>query len=250
MTKTALIFIFLLSSYFGYSNTDSLFVKANQYYSNNEFELAIKKYEQIISNGYEAPELYFNLGNAYYKMHNIGKAILNYEKAKLLDPKDEDIQFNLELANSLIVDKIDEIPVFPLKLWFNNLILIFSSNIWAILSIISFVIFLIALLIYLFAKTILLKKISFWIGALLLIVSISTCIFSYHNKKLLTKHEYAIVLSPSLTAKSTPDENGTDLFVIHEGLKVKVEDKLGEWCEIKLSDGNKGWVKTERLENI
>ena len=183
-------------------------------------------------------------------MHNIGKAILNYEKAKLLDPKDEDIQFNLELANSLIVDKIDEIPVFPLKLWFNNLILIFSSNIWAILSIISFVIFLIALLIYLFAKTILLKKISFWIGALLLIVSISTCIFSYHNKKLLTKHEYAIVLSPSLTAKSTPDENGTDLFVIHEGLKVKVEDKLGEWCEIKLSDGNKGWVKTGNLENI
>lgn len=250
MIRTGIILLFLIFSFSIYSNTDSLFLSANQHYSNNEFEVAIAKYEQIIAKGYESSELYFNLGNAYYKTRNIGKAIVNYERAKLLNPKNEDILFNLELANSLIVDKIDEIPTFPLKLWIRNIVLFLPSDTWAIISIFSFIILLLALLLYLFAKTVLLKKVSFWLGILFFISSILSFIFSFQHKELLTKRDYAIVINPSLTAKSTPDMNGTDLFVIHEGLKVKIEDLLGEWCEIKLSDGNKGWVRITSIEKI
>ncbi len=250
MIKTGIILLFLIFSYSGYSNTDSLFQSANLHYSNNEFDLAIEKYEQIIAKGYESCELYFNLGNAYYKTRNIGKAIVNYERAKLLNPKNEDILFNLELANSLIVDKIDEIPTFPLRVWISNIIQFYPSDTWAIISILSFIVLLISLLLYLFAKTVLLKKVSFWLGILLFIVTILSFNFSYQHKKILTKRDYAIVLSPSLTAKSTPDINGSDLFVIHEGLKVKIEDTLGDWCEIKLSDGNKGWIRITSIEKI
>ena len=250
MQKTVYIFLSILISQLCYSNIDTLFKQANIHYKNNEFETAIEKYEQIALAGYESAEVYYNLGNAYFKTRVTGKAILNYERAKLLDPKNEDIQFNLDLANSYIVDKIEKIPVSPFKLWFNGLIRIFSSNNWAIISVVMFVLFLGFLLMYLFTGRISVKKISFWIAVLFIIISIISFGFSAQHKKLLTKRDFAIVMNPSVTAKSTPDNNSADLFVIHEGLKVKIEDKLGEWCEIKLSDGNKGWVEASAIGRI
>ena len=248
--KVFYLFVFFLFNITVFSNTDSLFNQANLHYKNNEFEAAIEKYEQILSDGYESSELYFNLGNAYYKIQNIGRSILNYERAKLFDPTNEDIQFNLELANSLIVDKIEEIPPFPIKIWFKRFVQLYSSNAWAIISMLSFIICLAVLLLYFFSKSISIKKISFWTSVLLLFLSISAFSFSNKNKKILTNRNSAIILSPSVTAKSTPDINGSELFVIHEGLKVEIVDILGEWSEIKLSDGNKGWVRISEIERI
>ena len=233
-----------------YSNDYIDIDSANQFYAENKFEDAILKYESIIDSGLESSEIYYNLGNAYFKTNNIAKAIVNYERALLLDPKDEDVQYNLELANTYIVDKIESIPPFFLKVWLNNFSLIMQSNNWAIISIASFILFLLLLLIYLFTKKIIIKKISFWFGIVILIISISAFGFSNRNKNILTKNNTAIIMAPSITAKSTPDNSGTDLFVVHEGTKVEVTDQIGEWVEIKLSDGNKGWIVAYQLEKV
>lgn len=252
MQKVLIFVIFMLVSFFAESlqAQDSLYRKANEAYQSEKYDSAIDLYQQILDKGYESADVYFNLGNAYYKTHNLSQAILHYERAKLLDPGDEDIKYNLELARSLVVDKLETIPDFFLKSWYYKIVRILKPDDWAIISIFIFLTALVLFLVYFFTKKFLLKKVSFWLAALSLLLAIFTYTFSYQHKQLLTAHDQAIVTAPSLTAKSTPDENGTDLFVIHEGLKVTVEDEVGEWREIKLSDGNKGWVRAGSIELI
>ncbi|MDA3892999.1 MAG: hypothetical protein PF517_15160 [Salinivirgaceae bacterium] len=213
------------------------------HYSNNDFEEAIKIYEQIIENGYESSELYFNLGNAYYKSNKVPYAILNYERAKNLNSNDEDIEFNLNLANTHTVDKIEVIPQFFLSSWWDKLVQMLSTNQWAMISMMTFVIGLIAFVIFFMSRLTLIRQFSFWFGILFLVSSIFAFSFSRKQYLLSENEPDAIILTPSVVVKSSPSEGGTDLFLIHEGLKVTVTDKLGEWREIKLSDGNEGWIK-------
>ncbi len=252
MQKILIFVIYMLVAFFPVSlqAQDSLYMKANEAYQSEKYDSAIDLYQQILAKGYEAADVYFNLGNAYYKTHSLSQAILHYERAKLLDPRDEDIKYNLELARSLVVDKLETIPDFFLKSWYHKIVRILKLVSWAFISIFIFLAALIFFLVYFFSKKFSLKKISFWLAALFLLFAILTYTFSYQHKQLLLAHDQAIVTAPSLTAKSTPDENGTDLFVIHEGLKVTVEDEVGEWREIKLSDGNKGWVRAASIEQI
>ena len=224
--------------------------KGNQQYVNGEFEAAIETYESVLDSGYEAAELYFNLGNAYFKSHKLTPAILNYERATLLSPNDEDIAYNLELARTYVVDKIDVLPQFFLKEWYTRLVRILNPNSWAYISIITFILFLLIFSVYLFIYRYKAKRIAFWFSLLLLIISIATYIFSYHHNKITTSHDKAIVFSPSVTVKSSPDESGTDLFLIHEGTRVTIEDTLGIWAEIKLEDGNKGWLHSSDIQKI
>jgi len=222
---------------------DSLIIAANEFYTNGEFEKAIEAYEEVLNTGYEAPELYYNLANAYYKSYKITIAILNFERACLLAPNDEDINYNLELARRYVVDKIDIIPQIFITTWLNKIMRIFSTDVWAVLSIVSFLLFLLLFSLYLYINRLAIKKISFWISVLAFIVSTSSFIFSYQQKENIINHNAAIIFSPSVTVKSSPDESGNDLFLIHEGTKVTVEDRVGDWKEIKLSDGKKGWLK-------
>jgi tetratricopeptide (TPR) repeat protein len=223
---------------------------ANQAYTNGDYTQAIDHYEMILEHGYESAALYYNLGNAYYKQNIIDKAILNYERALLLKPNDEDIKYNLEMANRLTVDRIEKLPEFFLDVWFRNSINWFSSNQWAIISISAFVLALIFISIYLYTRKYGIKKLSFWLGLALVLVTIFSLIFSYQQKKKIIIKDTAIVMSPSVTVKSSPDLSGTDLFVIHEGTKVWLQDEVGEWKEIKLSDGSKGWLRTDDIEEI
>lgn len=222
----------------------------NQHYVDGRFEEAIHTYESILDSGYEAPELYFNLGNAYFKSHKLTPAILNYERAILLAPNDEDIAYNLDLARSYVLDKIDLLPQLFLKDWHLAIVRLLNSDNWAYVSIISFILFLFLFSLYLFKQGYRIKRVAFWLGLLLLFVSISGYVFSFHHKQLITSHDKAIVFSPSVTVKSSPDESGTDLFLIHEGTKVMIEDTLGIWTEIKLEDGNKGWIYSSDIEKI
>jgi len=231
-------------------NLYSLVEQGNQQYVNGEFEAAIKTYENVLDSGYEAAELYFNLGNAYFKSHKLTPAILNYERAALLSPNDEDIAYNLELARTYVTDKIDILPRFFLKEWYTGLVRVLSSNNWAYTSIITFLLFLLIFSVYLFIHRYSLKRIAFWFSLLLLFISISTFVFSYHHNKITTSHDKAIVFSPSVTVKSSPDESGTDLFLIHEGTRVSIEDTLGIWTEVILEDGNKGWLLTSEIRKI
>ncbi len=220
---------------------------AEQCYKSARYEQAIATYEQIVDNGFESAELYFNLGNAYFKSNKFPMAIVNYERALKLNPTDEDIQFNLQLANTYVVDKIDVLPEFFLKSWGQTFVQTFSTNQWAHISIACFVIGLALLLVFFLSQSIVLRKCSFWIGVLAIIVSVLGFSFSGKQKDAMVSTPDAIVVAPSVIVKGSPDVNGVELFVVHEGLKVKVSKNLDGWFEIKLSDGNKGWVKTETI---
>jgi tetratricopeptide (TPR) repeat protein len=241
----------MLSLAFGFGqNPKALIDSANQAYSRANYEKAIQFYQQVLAQGKESPGVYYNLGNAYYKNHQLAPAILNYEKARLRSPNNEDIQYNLELARKQVTDKIDAIPDFFLTRWFRNFVNLFSSDFWAILSMSSFVLFLILFSIYIYTSRYGLKKTAFWISLLAILIAGTSFAFSYQQKKDVVNSQQAIVFSPKVTVKSSPAESGTDLFVIHEGTKVYVEEKMGAWYEIKLADGSKGWLRKTHIEPI
>jgi len=249
--KIKLLIVLLLASINSFaSDLDSLISIGNGYYQNNEYENAVLTYEKIISSGYESANLYYNIGNAYYKSNNLTKAILNYERALLLSPNDEDINYNLDLAKTYVVDKINIIPKLLVKSWIQDISATFNSNVWAIISTSLFILFLILFSLYLFMSNITIKKNAFWLSFIVLLISIFSLVFSSQQKEKLTAHDYAIVFTPSVTIKGSPDESGTELFLIHEGTKVKVVDEIGDWKEIQLPDGNKGWIKSSDIEII
>ncbi|HOK97649.1 MAG TPA: tetratricopeptide repeat protein [Bacteroidales bacterium] len=251
ITLVCLLFFSLISA-IGMSNdvAKKEFARANQLYTAAQYDSAVRVYEGILSQGYESAELYYNLGNAYYKAKNIPKAILNYERARLLKPNDDEINFNLQLAQTMVVDKINVLPEFFLKRWWRSFSYLFSSDVWAIISLSTFVLMLIGIAVYLFISSYALKKISFYFSVFLLLVSVVSFSHSLSLKKERTAHNTAIVMAPTVTVKSSPDENGTELFVIHEGTKVWIVDQVGEWLRIRIADGNNGWLKQSDIEKI
>lgn len=252
MMKKIFFFIlaFLSTLFSNAQEADSLVVKANNLYSQGKYQEAVELYETIVEMGYESTELYYNIGNAYYKQNIVARAILNYEKALQLSPNDTDVKYNMDLVNRFVVDKIEVLPVFFVTGWFRDLRNKFSSDIWAIISMITFAVTLMFLSFYLYSRGLGFKKASFWISFFVIIISLTSFIFSKQQKQKILSGNTAIVMSPSVTVKSSPDASGTDLFVIHEGTKVWIEDRISDWNEIKLSDGSKGWLKTEDIETI
>lgn len=232
----------------GASDFQDLLKQGNDHYLNGEYELAAQTYQSIVDSGYASAELYYNLGNAYYKSHNITMALVNYERAHILKPKDADIQHNLDVAREFVVDRIEVLPEFFLRQAYVDFVKTFDADIWAYISLATFILALAFLLAYFFSRRVGLKKLTFWAGVFLAFISLSTLLFAGHQNKLITRHNQALILTPSVTIKSSPDEeSGTDLFLLHEGTKVTVEDELGEWREVVLSDGNRGWLKESDL---
>lgn len=224
--------------------------KGNMNYMSGNYEEAIKNYQSVVDSGYESAELYYNLGNAYYKSNKFTMALVNYEKASLLDPDDEEIQHNLEMARQLAIDKIDKLPEFLPKRWYRQFIGILKTDQWAYISMITFPLGLLLFLAYFFVSRIGIRKAAFWLALVIIFISLSTFVFSYNQKKLVYDNSYAIIVTPSVTIKSSPDESGTELFQLHEGTKVEIIDQLGDWKEIKLSDGNVGWLKMSDLMRL
>lgn len=250
MRYSILIFLaFIVVNSFGNTN-QQLADSAEIFYKDAKYLQCIENYEKVISNGQESASLYYNLGNAYYKSKEIPMAILYYEKAKVLAPNDEDITFNLRLAKTQTIDKIESIPVFFLNDWFNSFTKILSTNLWAYLSIFAFLASLSLLLLYLFSRSVQLKKISFWSAAFLLFLSLSSMISSYNQKKINFDKSFAVITNPSVNIKSSPDENSTSLFILHSGTKLEVLDKIQSWYKIKIEDGNTGWIKFEDVQKI
>jgi len=251
MKKIAIILIsFFISLSLFAQNNDQLLTVAADFYKKQDYEKAIEAYQKIIAQGFESPELYYNLGNSYFKSNKFTFAILNYERAKLLDPANEEISFNLKIAQQHNIDAIDAIPEWFLKSWINQLISSRSADFWSVLSIFTFILLLSSGLFFLFTKSLLVKKISFAVAAFMVIISITSFIFAYKQNKLLTNRDSAIIMSASITVKSSPDQTGTDLFLIHEGLKVDIVDSSGDWREIRLKDGRKGWLLASAIAII
>lgn len=223
---------------------------ADSAYVNGNYQQAIAQYEALLKNGASA-ELYYNLGNAYYRTENITRAVLNYERALLLSPGDRDIRFNLQLARSKTIDKIvPESEMFFIT-WYHALVNLMSVDGWARMAIISLALVIILFLLYLFSEPIWLRKIGFFGGFLLLLFFVLSNLFAYQQKQNLLYRKGAIVIAPSVTVKSTPAQNGTDLFILHEGTKVTIIDgAMSDWKEIRLADGKEGWIERKRIELI
>lgn len=226
-------------------------ITGDNYYMANEFDSAIDVYEAVLATGKESHELYFNLGNAYYKKDNIGKAILNYERALLLAPNDKDILFNITLAKSKAVDKVSEPYRIFFVEWRDALVNLFTLSAWTTIAIAAFVVLLLSLLLFLWSNKVAVRKTGFFVAIISLVVTLFANYAAYQLYTSLTNRNAAIILQPSVTAKSTPDKSGTDLFVIHEGRKVHIsDDTMKAWKEIELEDGTAGWVPASSLEII
>ena len=225
--------------------------KADSAYINSDYASAVYLYENILANQGESADIYYNLGNSYYKMDNIAKAIVNYEKALMLNPGNGDIRFNLELAQSKTVDKVTPISEVFFVTWIKDLTNTMNEEGWAKIGISTFILMLLSLTLYFFGKKLTLKKIGFISAVCLLFVCIISNLFASSQKNKAQSHEMAIIIAPSVTVKSTPNQGGTDLFILHEGRKVLVKDNgMREWKEIQLEDGNVGWVPASVLEII
>ena len=220
------------------------------YFTSGSYKEALQVWTDIYNTGYRSSALNFNIRNAYFKLNNIPAAILFYERAYLLNPSDEDINYNLQIARTFIVDRFQEIPELFFVRWYNVVSLLLSANSWAKISIVSFILCLLLLSLYIYSSRYRHKVIGFWLAVFLFILTLSSFAFTVRNKSLVYDSHKAIITIPLVSGKSSPDNSGTDLFILHEGTKVSIEDEVGEWLEIKLSDGNKGWVPVNSLSII
>lgn len=248
--KKLFIVLFIIFVVINSVTAQSLQEQANNAYSTSDYERAAQLYKEVIEKEGESAYVYYNLGNTYYRLNEIAFSILYYERSLLLDPANKDARFNLEIAKLKTVDKIEPIGEFFITEWFNDIRNLFNTDLWSYISVMSFLLFIACLFLFFFSRKIVLKKIGFFSGLVLIIVCIFSNVFAYNQKKKLLERNSAIIFSPTTTIKSSPDASGTDLFILHEGTKVLVTNKLGEWNEIETQDGNVGWIKTKEIEII
>jgi len=245
-----LLMLFIPGFIVAQENSIQLWEKANSLYSAGNYQEAVATYEQILRTGKESAPLYFNLGNAYHKAGNNNMAILNYERAKLLAPNDENIDFNLAFVNQYVVTKVEPLPLPFFMRWETGVINMYPARIWAYTSISAFVLFLALAGLFIFGRSVVIRRIAFFAGIISLLFSIFTFSFSAKQKDKITKRSGAIVFSPRVTVKSAPAQTGTDLFLIYEGLKVNIIDSTGNWRQIKIADGNEGWLPDSCIVKI
>ena len=215
-------------------------------YAAEQYDKAIELYELLLKNYGVSGELYYNLGNAYYKTGKTAHAILNYERAILINPGDGDVRFNLEMARQQ-TDKIEPLQEFFMKKWFRSVQNLIGVDSWATIGLVCFVTLICCLVLFFFSKWMYLKKAGFYAGILLLFTVIMANIFAWNQKNELENRRAAIIFTPTVTAKSSPDNSGTDLFVLHEGTKVLIRITVGDWYEIALEDGNVGWINKKDI---
>ena len=242
MNKLSLILVFLIS--FNLYGNDSLFVSANSDYANQEYNTAIKKYNLILSSNLESHELYYNLANSFFKINEIHQAIYYYEKALKIKPDFDDAKENLEICNLQLIDKIEEIPELMITSLYNNIINFLSLKNWIYLTLIFIWISLI-----IFSYNSFVKKNK---KSVLYLVIFSFFLFfittKKYNQNINVKE--AIIYSSVINVMSAPSEQSTNLFSLHIGTKVKIEDQIENWVNIRIANGKKGWVLIENLKEI
>lgn len=223
-------------------------------YTKGDFAEAIKLYEsqiaQLKQSKQESPELYYNLGNAYFRDNQIAKSIVNYERALLLKPGDSDSRHNLRYARTKIEDKIDSADTFFVNQWIRSIQNLYNGNTWAIISIILFLTLIIAIGSYMISTQIVIRKISFYFGIVLLSLVIISNMFAFNQKNKVVNRSSGIVMSASVSVYTSPDAHSQELFRLHEGSKVKIKREEGNWLEIAIANGSVGWLQKKDIEKI
>lgn len=234
----------------GYGQSDNLLEQAAAAYADADYKTAISLYEQVLAGGQDAFELYFNLGNAYFKTGDIAATMLNYERAARINPSDPDLQHNLAIAQSQTVDKIEMLPVPEFVSGYKSFVNAYSADQLGLASIITFILMLGAIAVFLLLgqrwvkQTALAGAIIFGIATGLLVL------FAAQQQSWLNSNKEAIIFSPSITVNSTPDDTGEELFVLHEGTKVRVIERFRDWIRIRIGDGNVGWIPKDTAVEI
>jgi hypothetical protein len=244
----AICFMFLTSPLCG--NIDSLYRSAVALYEEGDYESALATFRTIVGSGHEAADLYYNMGNAAFRSNNVGYAILYYEKALKMDPSHSDAAHNLEFASQYRVDVFEEVPVLFIRTWISSAVNALSEPTWSILSLSGFILVLASILVYLFAKGLNLKKAGFFsalFGIVFFLFAFSATISKHRS---ITQPPGGIIISPSVLVRSTPNDSGTELFVLHEGSKVTVSEEVTGWYNIRIVDGREGWIRGDDFEHI
>ncbi len=250
--KKSLLILFLLSLVFSSSaqNNESLWDEGNKAYAEGRYAEATAAYDSILRSGKQSAMLYYNLGNSYFKQGKIGLALVNLYRAERLAPDNEDIKYNIKIVSTYAQDKIEQVPEFFVNRWVRTLRSIFSSNIWAVISLVTLALALAGILIYLFGQRIGVRKMGFFAGLFGLIVFILSLSFSIKSRNEIAKPTHAIVTSSAVAVKASPDSGSKDVFVLHEGTSVRVVRTLDKWSEIVIADGNKGWLSSNSYQLI
>ena len=226
------------------------FQKANELYQKQNYDSAAKIYEQLASKEYYSADVYYNLANCYYKMNNVARAILNYERALKLKPDDEDIQFNLKVAQLKVVDKIEAVPEIFYVRWIKAISSWLSPDNWSRMVIVcTWIMFLFAAL-YLLSSSVTMKRIGFLMAAVFFVLTVCTFLISDRSYADQIRNKRAVVMSMSAYVKSSPGENNTDLFVLHEGTRMEILDSYDNWVKIRIANGSIGWMKSAEIEEI
>ncbi|MBR6424313.1 MAG: BatD family protein, partial [Bacteroidales bacterium] len=231
-------------------DVSSLWTAGNEAYSAGQWQNALNYYLMIEGENLESADLYYNIGNSYFKLNDNAHAILYYERALKLDPAHADARHNLEIAQQLTLDRVDAVPDFILVTWFRNLRRGLSADTWAWLTLALLLVAGILTVIFLRSGSSSLRKLSFILGIVLYVLAIGSFIFSLLQRKAATRQDSAIIMAPVCSVKSSPADGGKTVFVLHEGTKVRLLDSVGDWTKLEIADGRQGWANTTTFEVI
>ena len=250
MKKKHVCFLLLFFTLKLLASPDSLYRRANALYQEGLFESALATYKRIVDDGVESGDLYYNMGNAAFRSNNIGYAILYYEKALKLDPAHEDATHNLRYAMQYRLDAFEPVPEFFLRTWIKTVVRMIPERSWSMLSLFFFFMLIVSLVIYLFARRLTLKKAGFFSAIVMVMIFLLSLFSAINQYKNILQPESGIILSPSVVVKSTPSDSGTELFILHEGTRVKFNEEVSDWYNIRIIDGREGWIKSDEFGSI
>lgn len=242
---------FVLFVNLSFSQQNDIFVVANEKYNSLDFVGAIEKYNELLKGGFHSSELYFNLGNAYYKLDSLAQSIYYYEKGLKYFPNDSSLTQNLEYLNNLTIDDIESLPEDIISMQFNYLLNYFSFNNWSLITIITAILSCFIFLLYFLSKSSKYKRTYFTIFILSFMLTSSLLFVNFKIYNVQTTIEFGIVYNDVIEVNFEPNEKSEVLFEIHEGTKVEIIENFDtDWLKIKLSNGQTGWVIKNQIKII
>jgi tetratricopeptide (TPR) repeat protein len=228
--------------------------EAEEAFRSGDYARSIELFEKFIAHelaeNRESAQLYYNLGNAYFRNNELGRAILNFERALLLSPGDSDIRHNLRFARAHTVDRIEPSGAVFLTSWISSVRNIFNSNQWATIAIVLFLLFIGCVAVFLFVRYVWARKTVFYVGIVLLPLLIVANLFAFRQKNERVNREFAIVMPSGISVNASPDADSNPLFQLHEGTKVRIRNSDNDWYEIEIANGNVGWTRKQNVERI
>ena len=232
------------------SSVEQLWDEGNRYYIDGRYDSALKCYEQIVANGYTSPKLWYNAANAAFKQGALGRAILYYNRALEGSHASEDVLHNLAIAEQQTKDRIAVVPEFFLLRWMRAVRGAMSCTAWSVLSLVLFGVILAFLLLFLLSQRLLVRKVGFYGTLTAGVIFLAVTAMALSARSSMLTRDGAIVMSSAISVKSSPDRSATDIFVLHEGTKVRVTGEIDGWSEIVIADGKKGWTESRNIEKI